>query len=364
MIYTLGMPFLLFAEGTVVLYFAIAQLLTKNKLPLHYFMFGACAMLFYMLMYAWAETTGMLSRFPFLVGSDIPVVFMGAPAFFLAALTILREGKKPANYSVPFILPSLFAVIVCLYNVVTVPAYVREIGAIPGRFSSTGRTFLSAAAMLWMMGTICTDLFMARRLYASGGVRNKREFFGQVVFLFGYLASGVILAIAVILRNDRLFLFGYAACGLVAILFVFTRTAVFYAVQDYALPVRPAFVRPEWDNTADDLTVRLVALMEKSAPYREAGLTLQKLADLLGTEAKRLSYHLHANLSVSFRNYINEWRLEAVCRGLGERPDRSILDIAFENGFNSKSSFNTLFVRKYGMTPREFKRLHLARTEV
>ena len=80
---------------------------------------------------------------------------------------------------------------------------------------------------------------------------------------------------------------------------------------------------------------------------------------MLGEEPKRLSYHLNVSLSTSFRGYINELRLAAVCQDLLAEPRRSILDIAFANGFNSKSSFNTLFFKKYGITPREFRRENL-----
>jgi AraC-like DNA-binding protein len=148
--------------------------------------------------------------------------------------------------------------------------------------------------------------------------------------------------------------------GLVAIAFVFTRTSVFYVTQGYAVPIRPSFVRPEWGGTADKLTARLTLLMETGAPYRDPDLSLAKLAKMLEVDPKRLSYHLHANLSTSFRSYVNERRLEAVCRALLDCADRSILETAFANGFNSKSSFNTLFVRKYGMTPKEYKKKNCA----
>lgn len=85
--------------------------------------------------------------------------------------------------------------------------------------------------------------------------------------------------------------------------------------------------------------------------------TLRKaqVAQLPGEEPKRLSYHFNRRLSTNFRRYINDRRPRAVSRDLLEKPDSSILDTAPVNGFNSKSSFNTLFIEAYGMTPREFK---------
>jgi AraC-like DNA-binding protein len=48
-----------------------------------------------------------------------------------------------------------------------------------------------------------------------------------------------------------------------------------------------------------------------------------------------------------------------VCKDLLADPGRTILDTAFANGFNSKSSFNDLFFKKYRMTPKEFRRAKL-----
>ena len=68
--------------------------------------------------------------------------------------------------------------------------------------------------------------------------------------------------------------------------------------------------------------------------------------------------------SFEFKSSINELRLEAVCRELMADPRRTILDTIFANGFNSKSSFNDLFFKKYGMTPKEFRRANLGRPGV
>ena len=118
--------------------------------------------------------------------------------------------------------------------------------------------------------------------------------------------------------------------------------------------------RSEWDQTSTEFLSRLNALMEASAPYRDPELTLQRLARMLDVEPKRLSYHLRMDSSSTFRSYVNDWRLKSVCRDLPRKPDRSILDIAFDNGFNSKSTFNALFIRKYSKTPRQFRRDSLA----
>ena len=78
---------------------------------------------------------------------------------------------------------------------------------------------------------------------------------------------------------------------------------------------------------------------------------------MLRVEPERLSYHLRSTRSVSFRSYLNDVRLEAVCgrRDLVHTPTAPGTDTAFEAGFTSKTTFNTLFAKKYGMSPRRFR---------
>jgi AraC-like DNA-binding protein len=95
--------------------------------------------------------------------------------------------------------------------------------------------------------------------------------------------------------------------------------------------------------------------MNAEAPYRDPLLTVETLALMLNVEPRRLSYHLHEHLSTSFPKYISEWRLKSVCLDLKRRPEESIFNVALDNGFNSKSNFNALFVKTYGKTPSQFR---------
>jgi AraC-like DNA-binding protein len=355
------MPFLLLAGAVGVLFFAIAQLPTRNKQPIHYCMIMACLSAGYILLYFWAVETGLILSVPVLVSSDISAIFWAAPSFYLAALTILHEGRRPVrSYAVYFIAPVLFAISFGAYNAITAPAYLKEHGKVPSHFSSPALMFLTLAADLAFAGAVVLDLLAALRLRRSGRVNNNSGFRHQVAFLFCYLAASFILLSAFIFRDDRLFVYAALVFCVIILAYALSRTMVYYftparSVQFFRQP------RPEWDDSSEELAARLQALMEGSAPYRDPRLYLGQLARLLGVAPKRLSYHLHASLSVNFRGYINEWRLKAICRDLLEHPDHSILDIALENGFNSKSSFNTLFFRKYGRTPREFRKENLKR---
>jgi AraC-like DNA-binding protein len=357
------MDFILFASGTSIALFAGAQILTKDKKPLHYCMAIACFLLSYVLLYFWAEETGLTRRLPpALVSSDLSATFLCTPAFYLTSLTILHEGRRPVRrYSLYFVVPLAFAAGFGIFNGLTAGEYLRVHGSLPGHFGSPALSFLSLAISLSLSFAVLMDLLAARSLRRSGAVAHASSFGTQVVFLFFYLAASLVIVFSCIVRDEGIMAFGVAAIGLIAVGFTLTCTSILYFSEgDFPPAFRTAPPRPEWDRTSDELSARLAALMEKSAPYRDEKLSLPLLADMLGVEPKHLSYHLHTKLSVSFRGYINDWRLEAVCRDLLEQPERSILETAFESGFNSKSSFNTLFYQKYGVTPRLYRRSRLA----
>lgn len=102
---------------------------------------------------------------------------------------------------------------------------------------------------------------------------------------------------------------------------------------------------------------RLICLMEEEKPYRNSDLTLQQLAEMAGITPHNLSEVINTQLRHNFFDFVNQYRLEEVKRALLEPENQhlKILAIAFEAGFNSKTSFNTIFKKYLGMTPSEYR---------
>lgn len=254
------MRFILFAEGVVILFFTFAQLIARNKQPIHYCMILGCLTLAYMLMYFWAVDAGFLVRVPALAGSYVAATFLAAPSFYLSALSILHEGKRPVRrYAVYFIVPAILAAGSLLYDALTVPE--EPLPEIPGHFSSPARTILALVATLLFTAAIVLDLFAARRLRRADDVPHGGEFRGQVTLLICYLAAAMILISSFIFRNDRLAMAGCATIGLIAVAYTLLHMGFSYFSQDR--PSMPRRARPEWDKSAEELASRLQSLMEK-----------------------------------------------------------------------------------------------------
>lgn len=109
-------------------------------------------------------------------------------------------------------------------------------------------------------------------------------------------------------------------------------------------------------SQSDTLFERLTQLMQKQEVYKDNELNLGQLAELLGVHPNYLSQVINEKLGKNFYNYINELRVEAFIQ-LASGSDKqhySLLALAFECGFNSKSTFNKYFKMVTGKTPSEF----------
>lgn len=106
---------------------------------------------------------------------------------------------------------------------------------------------------------------------------------------------------------------------------------------------------------------RLLHLMETEKPYMDGELTLQKLAFKLAIPAQHLSQTINERLKQTFTEFINTYRVEEAKRLLLDPAMKhySVLAIAEEVGFNSKSSFNAVFKKQVNMTPSEFRKISM-----
>ncbi|MGU3377009.1 helix-turn-helix domain-containing protein [Chryseobacterium sp. M5A1_1a] len=105
------------------------------------------------------------------------------------------------------------------------------------------------------------------------------------------------------------------------------------------------------------IKTQLERIMETQKPYLNSELNLIKLAELLSVSTHHLSYVINTGIGKNFFQYVNEFRVEHAQKLLKETNSKlSILGIAYESGFNSKTSFNTTFKKLTGQTPSEFKK--------
>ncbi|OFY43488.1 MAG: quinolinate synthetase [Bacteroidetes bacterium GWF2_40_14] len=112
------------------------------------------------------------------------------------------------------------------------------------------------------------------------------------------------------------------------------------------------------DEELVDVVRRINDVMQLNKPYLDSELNLIKLSELLSVTPHQLSYVINTGFSGNFFHFINKFRVEEAKKLLldNKKDNLSILGIAYESGFNSKTSFNTTFKKITGQTPSEFKK--------
>ena len=110
------------------------------------------------------------------------------------------------------------------------------------------------------------------------------------------------------------------------------------------------------EDEAVRLSERLKTYMEKDRVYTNSELSLKDLATAMETYPHYISQVLNTIIHQNFYDFVNTYRVEEAKRQLLEEGNKclTILAIALDCGFNSKSSFNRVFKQKTGKTPGEF----------
>jgi AraC-like DNA-binding protein len=114
---------------------------------------------------------------------------------------------------------------------------------------------------------------------------------------------------------------------------------------------------PLTEDRVDEIRKSLSYLFEVERIFRDQNLSLNALAERLELPAHQLSWVINNKIGKTFSDFLNYYRVEDVKKRLADSQDRekTILEIAFDSGFSTKSSFNKTFKDLTGKTPRDYR---------
>ncbi len=112
---------------------------------------------------------------------------------------------------------------------------------------------------------------------------------------------------------------------------------------------------PRMEMAEDKETLAAVqGVMQSKRVYRDVDLNLDRLARKLGIPARQISTAINRATGKNVSQYVNEHRIAEACALLVE-TDKSVTEIMFEVGFQTKSNFNREFRRVTEMSPLEWR---------
>ncbi|KIC62187.1 helix-turn-helix domain-containing protein [Chryseobacterium taiwanense] len=117
----------------------------------------------------------------------------------------------------------------------------------------------------------------------------------------------------------------------------------------------------EIENKTDEIKSfqiqQLKNFMAEKEPFLNPSLTIQELAGQVNIPVRELSVLINHHINQHFFDFVNEYRVKKAMTILKDstKKDLTVLEILYEVGFNSKSSFHTYFKKYTNQTPTEFR---------
>lgn len=101
---------------------------------------------------------------------------------------------------------------------------------------------------------------------------------------------------------------------------------------------------------------KVEALMLQDKMYENPELVISNLSQRLNTHSKKISQIINQGFNMNFNDFVNHYRIKALIKKIeeGEHTVQTLLGIAFDCGFNSKSTFNRAFKRYTTLSPKEY----------
>ncbi|MCB2204800.1 helix-turn-helix domain-containing protein [bacterium] len=192
-------------------------------------------------------------------------------------------------------------------------------------------------------------------------------FMTEYIFYLNDILLAERFGISGILGGVMVYAMGYMGLSRSEVLEAPAMSASMEALSHYreagpTVVVPPAYAR---SGLAEERAIAaegvLHALLEEEHVYRDSGLTLPALAQRMEISPHNLSEVINTRFGQNFSDLINSYRVREVSERLADPESQqfTILAIAFDAGFNSKTSFNTIFKRHTGMTPSTWRETRL-----
>lgn len=314
-------------------------------------------------------TFGATAAFPFIYG----------PIFYLYTLILSGEKKKfKAVYLLHFLPFLLFHLYLSPYYFLSDADKLRKINEY---LSVIQPDLLVISLMKPLHGFIYTlfSLKVLSHLY----IRMKESYSNIDTLKFNwlrYLLSGTIIVWCVAAASILSEAFAYSESPVLQELIYIFIAVLVYAIGYGALnqpevfnlagpakeePVSDtAVIKEKYEKSSlregdiEKIKTDLLLLMKNKKPYLNGNLTLAQLAGELNISPHNLSESINKMFNKNFYDFINTYRIEEFKERLKdpEFSGYSIIAIAFESGFSSKSSFNTIFKKHTQLTPSEFRK--------
>ena len=323
-------------------------------------------------------TSGYYEKWPHLIRLAEPLVFIYGPVIFLyvRSLTGKKIGSRELLHFLPFVLTVLLLIPFYLKSGDEKIAFVKT-------YFLSNQLMTEAFAMISLrMAHLLIYIFLSFRLLKAyeKGIRDQFSNVDKLSLSWLYkLLIGFAAIIFVSFITYVLVMMGKLSLldsNIIASLMV---AVVIYSIgylgfrqtklrlqmeqengQTEPLPKESEQARSHAfsEEMANRYLLALQQKMEQEKLFTRSELSLNMLAGQLGIQPYQLSQLINRELNQTFFDFVNQYRIEEVKGRLVDPANKpyTIMAIAMDAGFNSKSAFNQAFKKYTGLTPSAYRK--------
>jgi AraC-like DNA-binding protein len=313
--------------------------------------------------------TDLYEKLPHLILTAHPIVFLLSPLFLFYVKTLTSNTIKFKRIYFFHLIPFIF------YIIYLIPFFLKnadeKIRIL--QYDVTGIGKIEYLIMIAVPIQVFGYLILAYRT-AKKYNRNLKDSFSSIekinldwiqTNISWFFVLGAVMTVNALLYINGFENFVNVNSGIVAPIIV---VLIIYSIGYQGLLQPEIFMtsveKPKKykktnleSDKAKKYLKNLISYMESEKPYIKNNLTLKNLSEMSAIPYYHLSRIINENLEQNFFDFVNRYRIEEAKEKL-LNPDfnhYSILGIAQDVGFNSKSAFNVAFKKYTDKTPSQFR---------
>ncbi len=349
--------------GGVALLAALGQMFTKNKVAANYNLMMFHLTIGLLLFQCVSVFRGYCLINPWIMCYHLTLIWIQAPLLYLAHYYLVSDDELPRMTILKLFIPSIIAFAI---DSVTIIAFLA--GNIPHLlwiFQDPSLSWLIVKKYLLIAGAIQIIIYVSVFMWEMIPAWSWDERNSITTITLVYAASCIL--------STSFLLAGYITVDVkylqtasnITSSFIIIITPIAQRYPRFLQILRTEVKKERYKKSllagkdVEETMLRLISLMEEEKLFRDENLSLKELACRVAMTPHQLSQLLNDNLNTSFRNFINRYRIEEAERILMESPRRPVLTIAFDVGFNNKTSFYDAFTKFKGVSPNRYRKDNL-----
>jgi AraC-like DNA-binding protein len=361
------MNFVVFLSFSIIAGFLVAILAGKNnKRPEDiilavWFSFGILHAITYYL-----YISGMSYRYTCFLGVDLPLVLVHGPFLYVYVRWMTKDFPRRKLTALIHFIPAAILYIYQIPFFVMDPVekirYFKSIESVPDNYSRIKVYAIFISGLFYILKS--SHVFFRYKKLLKSDNSNHRD--ADPKWIQYSIAQMFLIWICMLFldvtRTNFIHKIGFIVTGITAVFFIvymayygITRANIYVASHhsqndpSIAAKSERSYKRYEKSglksDTASEIEIRITDIMKKDKPYLKNEITLYEFARRIDVNPNHLSQVINERMNSTFWDLINSYRIEEFQSRIGEIKNKkeTILSLAIACGFNSKSSFNTVF---------------------